>query len=476
MKAHEALRPSPVDEARLTRLLDAQIANCPAKLVALDDDPLGGQTLHDVVYYTDWSAPHFREAFAAPDKLFFVLTNSRALTPSEARRALSEAAANCAAAAREAGVPYLYLSRCDSTLRGHYPLETEVLRESQEADTRRAVDGEVFCPFFLEGGRFTLGGEHYVLQGDELTPAAGTEFAKDAAFAYTHSFLPDYIEEKTGGAFKAADVLHIPLEQLRGADIDGIEQKLMTVRGFNKICVDAVCYADLKAFAIALYRAMARGKTFIISSAASLIKVMAGVSDIPLLTRTQLSRGECANGGLVVVGSHTQKTTTQLEELLKLENVVPVAFNSDAVLDGETAFAAEVRRCVAEEERIIAAGKTAVSFTCRAPLSVAGDTAESALRWSAAISDGVQRLVGGLKTPPAFVVVKGGSTARDVAVKALGVRSALVLGQIRPGVPVWRTGAESRFPAIPYVIFPGNVGTETTLREAVAVLTGRYFA
>ena len=71
------------------------------------------------------------------------------------------------------------------------------------------------------------------------------------------------------------------------------------------------------------------------------------------------------------------------------------------------------------------------------------------------------------------MVAKGGITSSDVGVKALGVRRALVLGQIRSGVPVWRTGAESRFPKIPYVIFPGNVGVDQTLREVVAVLTGQ---
>ena len=111
-------------------------------------------------------------------------------------------------------------------------------------------------------------------------------------------------------------------------------------------------------------------------------------------------------------------------------------------------------------------------YTRRKLLSLVSDTKESALLRSVKISGGVQRLVGELNITPAFVVAKGGITSSDVAVKALGVRHALVMGQIRPGVPVWRTGAESRFPAIPYVIFPGNVGTAQTLREAVAILTG----
>ena len=89
---------------------------------------------------------------------------------------------------------------------------------------------------------------------------------------------------------------------------------------------------------------------------------------------------------------------------------------------------------------------------------------------SVRISEAVQSVVGNLQITPAFIIAKGGITSSDVGVKALGVRRALVLGQIQPGVPVWRTGPESKFPGMTYVIFPGNVGEERTLRDAVSTL------
>ena len=89
---------------------------------------------------------------------------------------------------------------------------------------------------------------------------------------------------------------------------------------------------------------------------------------------------------------------------------------------------------------------------------------------SVKISDGVQRLVADLKVTPAFVVAKGGITSSDVGTKALKVQKANVLGQIKPGIPVWQTGDESKFPLTPYVIFPGNVGEISTLKEAAEVL------
>ena len=459
-----------VDEHKIDALLAAELAQNKTKLVVLDDDPTGVQTVHDISVYTDWTVDSIRAGFAETNKVFYILTNSRGLTEAETTAIHREIAANTAKVGKETGVDYLFLSRSDSTLRGHYPLETQLLREGMEA-AGLPVDGEILCPFFKEGGRFTIGDVHYVRQGDELVPAARTEFARDKTFGYTKSAIPEYIEEKTKGAYPASGVTRVSLDSLRALDVDAVERQLMAVNGFGKVCVNAVDYVDLKVFCVALYRAMAKGKRFLFRTAAGLVKVMGGISDRPLLTRREMVVKETNLGGVVVVGSHTHKTTAQLNELLKLENVVPVEFDSNKVLEGDAAFYAEVDRCVAEEERIIRSGRTAVCFTCRTLLVREDDTKESALVRSVKISDGVQSLVGRLKLTPAFVVAKGGITSSDVGVKALAVKRARVMGQIRPGIPVWQTGDESRFPKTPYVIFPGNTGDETTLREAVEILT-----
>ena len=462
----------PIDEGQADVLLAGELARDRHKLVVLDDDPTGTQTVHNVSVYTGWDIESIRAGFAEDSRLFFILTNSRAMTKHQTAAVHREIARTVAAVSRECNMPYLILSRSDSTLRGHYPLETEVLREELEADGA-PVDGEVLVPFFREGGRFTVNNVHYVLQGDALIPAAQTEFAEDKTFGYTHSALPEYIEEKTNGAYRASDVTCISLDSLRAMDIDGVEAQLMAVRDFGKVCVNAVDVCDLKVFCVALYRAMAKGKRFLFRTAAGLVKVMGGVSDRPLLTYRDMVVRETARGGVVVVGSHTQKTTAQLNELLKLPCVVPVEFDSDKVLDGDEAFSAEVDRCVRAEEEIIRSGKNAVCYTRRALLTLENDTKESALLRSVKISDGVQSLIARLSVTPAFVIAKGGITSSDVGVKALQVKRATVMGQIRPGIPVWQAGPESRFPQTPYVIFPGNTGNETTLRETVDILTGK---
>ena len=69
----------------------------------------------------------------------------------QTKMAHREIAENIAAAAKATGKDYIIVSRSDSTLRGHYPLETEVLRETLEAAGEPVPDGEVLCPFFKRG-------------------------------------------------------------------------------------------------------------------------------------------------------------------------------------------------------------------------------------------------------------------------------------------------------------------------------------
>ena len=458
-----------IDETKMDQLLQKEISANQKKIVVLDDDPTGVQTVHDISVYTDWTKDSIRQGFQEKSNLFYILTNSRGFTQDETTLAHNEIAANVDAVAKELGKEYIFISRSDSTLRGHYPLETEILRANYEKNTGCIIDGEILCPFFKEGGRFTIDDVHYVRYGNELIPANETEFAKDKTFGYRAATMPEYVEEKTKGAYPARNVVCISLDEIHRMAIDEIEQKLLHVQGFNKIIVNAVDYADLKVFCIALYRAMAKGKVFMFRTAAAIVKVMGGISDQPLLERGQMVRANELHGGIIVVGSHTEKTTRQLEALKQLSDIRFVELDATKVTEAG-GLEKEVERCLALEEAWIRDGKTVCCYTSRALITADTGNKEDELRLSVRISDAVQSLVGGLSIVPKFVIAKGGITSSDVGTKALGVKRANVLGQIEPGIPVWQTSAESKFPGIPYVIFPGNVGEDTTLRHAVEKL------
>jgi uncharacterized protein YgbK (DUF1537 family) len=458
-----------IDEKSVQTLLEQAVKDDPHKIIVLDDDPTGIQTVHDISVYTDWSFDSISCGFKEKNKVFYILTNSRGFTEEQTIKAHREIGSTVAAVAGKEQQNYLIISRGDSTLRGHYPLETMILKEQWEEDTGKGVDGEILCPYFKEGGRFTIDNIHYVKYGDVLIPAGQTEFAQDKTFGYQASDLTEYIEEKSKGAYKKEQVLTVSLQELRGLKIDEIAAKLMGVTGFGKVVVNAIDACDVKVFCVALYRAIAQGKYFLFRTAAGFVKELGAISDKPLLTRADMVTADTHTGGIVVVGSHTQKTTGQVEQLKSLAGVQFIEFNSDLVLE-EKRFQEEITSVVKQEEEWIQRGITVIVYTKRKLLTLENDSKQEALKRSVKISDAVQSLVGRLKVTPAFVVAKGGITSSDIGTKALKVKRANVLGQIRPGIPVWQTDRESKFPAIPYVIFPGNVGEPNTLKEVLEIL------
>ena len=472
MDAKRLMEVPAVDERIVDELLQNELKRLDKKIVVLDDDPTGVQTVHDVYVYTDWKKETIRQGFEGKESMFFVLTNSRGFTVSQTEKAHQQIAKNIAEVSKETGKDYILISRSDSTLRGHYPLETEVLKEEIEHISDKKFDGEIIYPFFKEGGRFTIEDIHYVKEGDQLVPAGMTEFAKDKSFGYKNSYLPDWCEEKSQGKFLAKNTVCISLESLRNLDFDSIEKQLMSVKDFGKVIVNSVDYIDVKIFTVAFIRSILKGKEFMFRSAAAVTKVLGGISDKPLLTKKELVPEENKNGGIVLVGSHVKKTTMQLEELRHCKYPIEfIEFNAHRVTE-EHGLDREVERVIQIAEENIHSGKTVAVFTSRTLVNLDTTDKDKILEASVKISDAVTSVIGKLQVKPNFIVAKGGITSSDVGTKALRVVRAKVMGQIKPGIPVWMTGEESKFPHMPYVIFPGNVGEVATLREAVEILMG----
>jgi hypothetical protein len=133
-----------------------------SRLAVLDDDPTGTQTVHGVPVLTTWSIEDLRWALEQPSSTFYVLTNSRSFPEQEAAIMNREISRNLASAATQTGTGFAVVSRGDSTLRGHYPAETDALEEGLGPD----FDGLILCPCYLEAGRLTVDDIHWVRQGE----------------------------------------------------------------------------------------------------------------------------------------------------------------------------------------------------------------------------------------------------------------------------------------------------------------------
>ncbi|MDY3004561.1 MAG: four-carbon acid sugar kinase family protein [Christensenella hongkongensis] len=433
------------------------------KIIVLDDDPTGTQTVHDIPVFTSYDEQSVKAGMQAEQNLFFLLTNSRSFSADKTAREHRKIAQNICSAARAARTGFLIISRGDSTLRGHWPLETATLK-AELAKSGYAVDGEIICPFFPEGGRVTAGDIHYVKQGDDYIPAGETEFAKDATFGYRSSNLKDWIEEKTQGKIRAADVSSVSLEELRG-NLDAVQNKLLNLNG-GVMVVNAVEYSDLEVFVIALCGALGQGKRFLFRSAAALPRVLGGVSAKSFLQGEEL-RGDSSHGGLVIVGSHVARSTQQLNNLLELDGLCPIELDTDLALSPGL-LAAEIRRASRAAEKAIFSGETVVLYTKRKLLDPIGMSPEEKLALSVRIANAVTETVRRISVRPSFIIAKGGITSSEIATNALGAKRAWVLGQAAAGIPVWKLGPESRYSGLPYIIFPGNVGEPDTLKNIVS--------
>lgn len=440
----------------------AAAANSGRTLVVLDDDPTGTQTVHDIAVVTAWDTATLAAELAAAPACFYILTNSRSL-PAPASRALHlDLAANLRAASAATGRAIVVASRSDSTLRGHYPLETDTL-----AEILGPFDATILTPYFEAGGRYTIGDIHYLAEGDRLIPAAATPFARDAAFGYRSSHLPSYVEEKSTGRTRAAEVATIPLELLRVGGPAAVAGKLRALARGSVCIVNAAAPRDIEVFAAATLAAEADGARYLYRTAAGFVAARIGQSPQQALLAPEAFSLRNAHGGLTVVGSYVPKTTAQLTALLATSDLAAIELSVAALLD-ETRRTSALSATLVQINAALEAGRDTVVYTSR-ELITSPDAAAS-LAIGRRVSDALITLVQHLAVTPRYLIAKGGITSSDVATRGLGVRRALVLGQALPGVPVWQLGPEAKFPGLGYVVFPGNVGSDSALAELVTKL------
>lgn len=448
----------PVWQESLLPQIQSALRTNPQKVIVLDDDPTGTQTVHDVPVLTTWDVESLAHELENDLACFYILTNSRSMSLAEAEALNTEIGNNLSAAFTQTGRAFEVVSRSDSTLRGHFPGEVTALARAVQEN----FDGWLLIPFFLEGGRFTLDDVHYVAEGSQLTPAGETQFARDRVFGYRASDLREWVEEKTGGAVRAEDVAAISLDDLRRGGPARVTEKLLELRDGRICIVNAAAMRDMEILVAGLLDTQARGKKFLYRSAASFVQTRIGQVAQPLLTAASMELAP-TGGGLIVVGSYVPKTTEQLNELLKLSHLERVEIQADALLDERRE--AEIARVLDHAGRALTTDRDIVIYTSRRLLT--SEQTHENLTIGNTISQGLVEIVRRIRTRPRYLIAKGGITSSDVATQGLGVKRAIVRGQILPGIPVWKLSAPSRFPDLNYIVFPGNVGGPTALAEVV---------
>jgi len=440
------------------------------QLVVLDDDPTGTQSVAELPVLNSWGVEDLEWALGTGAAAVYVMTNSRSLSPADAATRNREVVTAALDAAARLGVDVDFVSRSDSTLRGHYPLEPDVIMEVL-AGRGIAVDGVVVVPAFGDAGRITVHSVHYA--GSDATgyvPVGETEFARDATFGYHSSDLRSWVEEKTGGRIQSAEVEAITLEDLRGDGSAAVET-LDALAGGRPVVVDIVEEDDLRALALALLDAESRGKRFIHRVGPPFVRGLVGQDVLEPLDADDVARisGEAGTGGgLIVVGSHVGLTTRQLDALRERRHPTEFEIDVNTVLGGDGP--AHIAGVVDAVSAALTGGNVVIR-TSRT--LVKGSDGADSLRIARAVSDAVVHVVRAVldRQRPRFVIAKGGITSSDVAARGLEIGRAIVRGPMLPGiVSLWEpiTGPAR---GIPYIVFAGNVGDDQSLADVADKLS-----
>ena len=440
------------------------------KVVAIDDDPTGSQTVHGCPLLLRWDVPSLRRGLRHPSPLLFLLADTRSLAPESAAQRNREIASNLDRALDAEGLrrqDVLLVSRGDSTLRGHGVLEPAVLEQAFGP-----FDATFHVPAFLEGGRTTVNGVH-LLYGQ---PVHTTAFARDRLFGYDSSDLAIWLEQKSGGVIQAADVDRIHANDLDQACGDGqssLVARLQQLQGNQSVVVDAERQEQLEAFAAAVW-ALQGEKRFLFRAAASLVKELANPGPQPLdASGLARLRRRDADGqgrpGLVMVGSHVPLADQQLERLLaeptcsaielpvrRIARVVEGPTPDLMLNDLETIWRAQLRDA-------LATGQTPVLFSSRGELRFISE--QESRRFSQALAKLMARLAAALASELGYLISKGGITTQTLLTHGLGLEAVQLEGQLLPGLSLVRP-LEGAFRGLPILTFPGNLGEPGTLHDA----------
>lgn len=370
--------------------------------VALDDDPTGTQTCHDVHVLTVWDKDTLVNEFRNTPHGggFFILTNSRALHPPQARILMSRVCENLKEAAKEAGVVFEITSRSDSTLRGHFPLELIAAEEALGLS-----DAWILCPFFLQGGRYTIDDVHYVSEGGKLVPAADTQFAKDATFGYTNSNLKDWVVEKSKGFISKNRVQSVSIETIRQGGVEAVKKELTKAIRGAVVIINAAATEDIDVVILAILELAETGKKLLYRTGAAFVSSRLGIEQIPPITAEQLSLSGSV-GGLITAGSYVPKTTSQLEVLRDKcgEKLTAIVLDVPKLLASEQSDKDEISQAVSLAEKEISRGQDVLVMTSRELIT--GDDEAKSLDIGSTVAEALVSFLTNLKTKPRYIIAK----------------------------------------------------------------------
>ncbi|ABB50750.1 conserved hypothetical protein [Prochlorococcus marinus str. MIT 9312] len=445
------------------------------KFVVIDDDPTGSQTVHDCLLLLKWDCPTLVKGFESKSNLFFILANTRSLSENDAKLIIEEICRNLKTviASQFYEEEIIFISRGDSTLRGHNYLEPSALNSCLGP-----FDATFHVPAFIEGKRLTINGSHFV----DKTPIDKTIFARDTIFGYETSNIKNLLFQKSKSKLNLDDIQNLflsDLEILNDEENNIIFKKLKNLKNNKHVIVDVENYSQIKKFSL-IIKKLTKQKKFLFRTAASFISSISEKNSVRqgetffsnLRIRT---KEKFFLPGLVIVGSYVELSTIQLKNLLEISTCKPIEldvfefFKISASENNQKKRNLFKNKFLKEIRLSFEQGKTPVLFTSRKFMSL--DYSEQ-FNFYNSLAFFIAELVADLKYEIGYLVSKGGITTNVILSDGLNADYVYLEGQILTGISVVTCNLKND-EKLPIITHPGNIGTKDSLVNIWKVLENK---
>ncbi len=435
------------------------------KFVVIDDDPTGSQTVHDCLLLLKWDCATLVKGFESKSNLFFILANTRSLSENDAKLTIQKICKNLhivmASQAYEEEI--IFISRGDSTLRGHNFLEPSVLNSCLGP-----FDATFHIPAFIEGKRLTINGTHFV----DKIPISQTIFARDKIFGYETSNVKSLLFQKSKSQINIEDIQNLLLsdiEILNDEENNIVFKKLKQLKNNKHVIVDVENYSQLKKFSLVIKK-LTTQKKFLFRTAASFISSISKKKSVPH-DETFFSNLKIKNKeksflpGLIIVGSYVELSTIQLKNLLEISNCNPIEldvfefFKITSSQNKQKRTKSFKNKFLKEIRLSFQKGETPVLFTSRKFMNL--DYSEQ-FNFYNSLACFIAELVADLKYEVGYLILKGGITTNVILSNGLKADYVYLEGQIFTGISVVTCDLKND-EKLPIVTHPGNIGTKDSL-------------
>ncbi len=446
------------------------------KVIVIDDDPTGSQTVNNCLLLLKWDYSTLIKGFQSKSNLLFILANTRSLSENDAKLRLVEIcnAIKKVISKESYKEEFIFVSRGDSTLRGHNFLEPKIMN-----DCLGPFDATFHIPAFIEGKRMTIDGDHFV----DNVPVSQTIFAKDKIFGYKTSNVKKLLFQKCKSQIKFNDIQNLKISELKvleSKDKNIVFNKIKNLKENSHVIVDIENYSQLKKFTLSIKK-LIKQKKFLFRTAASFISSISAVKDNPkepffysLIRRN--NREKKFLPGFYVIGSYVELSTIQLKEFLEISECIPIEFdvfeflrisklksNQDQLVLFKNKLLAQIRSILKQEN-------TPVLFTSRKEVSVGNN--DEQVNFYNSLAHFISELVSGLKNEIGYLVSKGGITSNVILSNGFKANYVYLHGQIITGVSLVTFKLEND-ENLPIVTFPGNIGNQDSLVKVWRILENK---